>query len=181
MPEDNVAIKIVDVREQYDVIYQMMDRLHASEREMFDKTARWEEIAESYMRHIITSIDEHEGSFLIAYVDGKPAGFICGYTEEQDDSRIEVYTGIELYVSDGYVYPEYRRHGIYKKLNQALEQIYLDKGIKRITRYTLATNIRMQQFLVQAGYKPTRYFFEKWIAPDTDEATPLNLKPPAAI
>lgn len=140
-----------------------MHELHKHEHEMFDKTADWADIEKTYMRHIMTMQDENEGVCLVAYADGVPAGFIFGYTEEQDDSRIEVYTGKELYISDGYIAQEYRRQGIYRKLNEHIEELFTSQGVKRITRYTQFNNVRMRQFLEEEGYIVTRLLYEKWM------------------
>jgi len=163
MEDISLEIKPIIVSQHFEVISKLMEGLHEHERELFDKTARWKDIEASYMRHVTAMQEECEGTFLIAYLQDKPVGFIFGYVEEQDDSRIEEYTGKELYVSDGYVMPEYRRKGIYQKLNEKLEQLYIDKGVKRITRFTLVDNSRMKQFLETKGYKVTRLLYEKWL------------------
>ncbi len=143
-----------------------MDGLHASEKELFDKASEWKFIETSYMRHVIETQEEENGTCLIASDDGKPIGFIFGYAYEEEDSRTEDYKGFELYVSDGYVAPSHRRMGIYKQLNDALENKYTTDGVRRIVRFTLSSNLRMQKFLKQAGYQPVRLQYEKWLKPD---------------
>ena len=158
-----VQIHEVNIKEQYDVIAEFMRQLHESEHMFFDKTASWTDISTSYMRHVITTQDEAEGTCLMAYDNEKPIGFIFGYVEEQDESRIEIYKGKELYVSDGYVVPSHRKRGIYQQMNKLLEQKYLEQGVKRITRFTLENNEPMKRFLTASGYRPTRILFEKWL------------------
>lgn len=174
----NIEIRHVIIREHYAVINEMMRALHVSEKELFDKTADWSDIGESYMRHVIECQEDYDGSFLMAYVDGAPAGFTFGYADEEGDERIEDYKGQDLYVSDGYIKPEYRRLGIYKQLNAALERLYIDKGIRRILRYTLSSNTRMQRFLESQGFQPVRIFYEKWLSEDGKESLPVKLTPP---
>jgi len=161
--ETHVEIKPVHIAEHYHEISAMMHELHLHEHSLFDKTAAWSDIEDSYMRHVIKMQDECDGTFLIAYLNGVPTGFIFGYVEDQDDSRIEVYEGKELYVSDGYVAKEARGHGIYRKLNRDLEQIYIDKGVRRICRYTLVNNTRARMFLESEEYAVTRLLYEKWL------------------
>ena len=158
-----INIKPIIIQHHYAAVSNLMKLLHDSEHEMFDKTAPWTEIETSYMRHCIEMQEECDGTFLMAWHGDKPVGFIFGYAEEQDDSRIETYTGLELYVSDGFVLPDYRRQGIYKQLNELLEKIYMAKGVKRITRYAQSANNRMHGFLQGAGYISTRVLFEKWL------------------
>lgn len=153
----------------------MMQELHLSELDFFHKTAAWKDIEANYMQHVISTQEENDGTCLLAYADGVPAGFIFAYTEEADESRIEDYTGDTLYVSDGYVAPDFRRMGIYRQLNDVLEKIYLEKGIRRMVRYTLSNNYRMQQFLASQHYEPVRIVYEKWLTPDGKQ--PVKLFP----
>ncbi len=158
-----LEIKPVEISENYGVISKMMHGLHVNEFNLFDKTATWQDIEANYMNHIIKMQTECEGMCLVAYKGGEPVGFIFGYLDEQDDSRIEIYTGKELYVSDGFVDPKFRRQGIYHKLNQELEQHYIKMGVKRIVRFTLVRNTGMRQFLDSSGYYATRLVYEKWL------------------
>lgn len=160
---EKLEIKPIRISDNYDIMSDMMLKLHEHEYVLFDKTASWSDIEKTYMRHVITMQEDAEGLCLVAYVDGAPAGFIFGYVEEPDDSRIEIHTGKELYVSDGYVYEQFRRKGIYKKLNEALERHYTDVGIKRIIRFTRVNNVRMREFMEKEGYAVTRLLFEKWL------------------
>ena len=161
--EGKVVIKPVTISECFKDISAMMHELHLHEHSLFDKTASWSDIEDSYMRHIIKMQEECDGTCLVAYLDGLPTGFIFGYVESQDDSRIEVYLGKELYVSDGYVAKEARGKGIYKQMNKELEDIYVKKGVRRICRYTLVNNTRARMFLDGEGYTVTRLLYEKWL------------------
>jgi len=160
---EHIDIKAVDISEHYQEISAMMHELHKHEHSLFDKTAAWSDIETSYMRHIIKVQQENEGTCLVAYIEGVPTGFIFGYVEDQDDSRIEVYMGKELYVSDGYVAKEARGQGIYRKLNRELERIYVEKGIRRICRFTLVNNTKARMFLEKEEYVVTRLLYEKWL------------------
>lgn len=151
------------ITDHYGVISGLMHELHIHEHSLFDKTAPWADIETSYMRHVMAMQEQCDGLCLVGYVDGKLAGFIFGYIEEQDDSRIEIHEGKELYVSDGYVKEEYRQLGVYRMLNAALEQHFISKGIKRIIRFTLVNNTNMRRFLDSEDYGVTRLLYEKWL------------------
>jgi GNAT superfamily N-acetyltransferase len=159
----STEIRPVVVADHYEVISNMMHELHKNEHALFDKTASWPDIEADYMRHVVRMQEEQDGLFLLAFREGEPAGFIFGYLEDQDESRIEVYTGRELYVSDGYVQPQFRRQGIYHLLNRHLESHFAAMGVKRILRYTLVRNTGMRQFLDNEGYGVTRLLYEKWL------------------
>ena len=169
-----VSIKEIIISEYYDTISKMMEGLHASEKELFDKSAEWKYIESAYMRHVIETQKEENGTCLLAFDEENPIGFIFGYIEEEDDSRTENYKGPELYVSDGYIMPTHRRKGIYRQLNEMLEKKYFEKGVRRIVRFTLSSNIRMQKFLAEEGYVAVRFQYEKWINENGDA---LDLMP----
>ncbi len=160
---DDIDVRLIKVDEHYDTICEMMHGLHTNEKRLHSKTALWDSIKIAYMRHIINLQEDCEGICLLAYVKGRPAGFIFGYSEEPDDSRIEEYVGRELYVTDGYVLPECRRLGIYKLLNARLEEEYTKRGVGRISRHTLVANEGMRALLEQQGYVATRMLYEKWL------------------
>ncbi|MCW3463424.1 GNAT family N-acetyltransferase [Chitinophaga nivalis] len=168
-----ITITPIRIREHYTVMLTLLEALHVSEQEFFPNTANWKDIATDYMAHVMEMQETCDGACLMAYDGDIPAGFIFAYTEEPDESRIEAYTGNTLYVSDGYVVPAYRRQGIYQQLNEALENSYIKKGIRRIVRYTLANNHRMQAFLASKAYTPVRLVYEKWLSPDGTESLPL--------
>ncbi|GAA4460554.1 hypothetical protein GCM10023093_03430 [Nemorincola caseinilytica] len=159
----NIEIIPVDVKEHYVAISAMMRGLHDNERILNHRTALWDDIETSYMRHIVQMQAECEGLCLVAYNDDVPVGFIFGYVEEEDDSRFEEYTGRVLYVSDGFVDAAHRRRGIYSKLNKQLEIYFMAAGVKRIYRFALVGNDNMRHFLTGDGYTPTRILYEKWL------------------
>ena len=160
---NDITINIIQIKDNYSIVAEMMRGLHENERTLHNKTALWDDIKDSYMRHAINMQEDCGGLCLVAYAGDRAVGFIFGYAEEPDDSRIEEYTGKELYVSDGYVYPEYRKQGIYKLLNSKLEKHFINMGVKRITRFTLAGNNTMRILLEKEGYSITRVLYEKWL------------------
>jgi len=171
-------LKRINIRDHYEVISAMMRGLHESEQELFNKTDDWDSIESGYMKHVIEMQETANGTCLLALAEEQPAGFIFGYEDEEGESRIEAYEGKDLYVSDGFVYPQFRRLGIYQQINEALEQIYIDQGVRRILRFTLSSNTRMQRFLEAQHYQPVRLLYEKWLTPDGKDIDPLILTPP---
>jgi len=160
---ENVSIRAVKIVENKEVIGAFLEALHENERVLFDKTAKWRDIELNYIRHLIAMQQEQAGYCLLAQVGDLPVGFIFGYLEDEDDSRFEISVGEILYVSDGFVQPEYRNLGIYRKLNDQLESHFKTKGVKRMMRFTLQNNGPMKHFLDRQGYKVTRLLYEKWL------------------
>lgn len=156
-------IKEIQIRKYRKNIDELMKGLQDSEQSLWNKTAPWKEISRQYLAHMMAMQETSEGTCLTAWVEGEMVGFIFGYLEEPDETRIEINTGKELYISDGYVIPAYRRKGIYKTLNMEIERKYTEKGIRRISRFTLASNENMKSFLARSGFSVTRLLFEKWL------------------
>jgi len=163
----------IRIASHYAEMAELMRGLHISEKEFFPGTADWDDIAAHYMQHVIDMQDECEGTCILAKSGDTAVGFIFGYIESPDDSRIEDYTGDTLYVSDGYVMPAYRRHGIYRAMNEQLEAHYVEKGVRRMVRYTLTNNNRMQTFLESKDYTAVRLVYEKWLSPDGKHIVPV--------
>lgn len=157
------TIKKIKIAENIAIVDELVGELHVSEKSMNDKTADWSLIRENYLRFMSECEEENDGTFLIAEIDGKAIGFIFGYIDEKDDSNFELGDADDLYISEGYVKQEFRKHGIYSALNKAFEETYKDYNIRKIYRYTLCNNNTMQKWLGNQGYQPVRLVYEKWL------------------
>ncbi|ROI02540.1 MULTISPECIES: GNAT family N-acetyltransferase [unclassified Chryseobacterium] len=159
----NYTIKKIKIAEHLPIVDELVGELHISEKEMNDKTADWNLIRDNYLRFMAECEEENDGTFLIAETDGKAIGFIFGYIDEKDDSNFELGEEDDLYVSEGYVKKEYRKHGIYSALNKAFEETYANYKVRKIYRFTLCNNDTMQRWLASQGYRPVRLVYEKWL------------------
>jgi hypothetical protein len=173
-----IIVKEIIIKEHYAAISHLMLGLHNSEKELFSKGDDWKNIEKNYMQYVIDLQEEHNGTCLVAYDDTTIIAFIFGYSYllDDEDDRTEIYTGEELYVSDGFVEATHRRLGIYKQLNSLLENKYIAKGVRKIVRFTLSSNDKMQAFLAKNKYSVVRLQYEKWLTPDGKSAEDLGLK-----
>ncbi|KMQ67797.1 hypothetical protein ACM39_10640 [Chryseobacterium sp. FH2] len=159
----NYTIRKIKISENLAIVDELMGELHISEKEMNEKTADWNLIRENYLRFIADCEEENNGTFLIAEIDSKAIGFIFGYIDEKDDSNFELGDADDLYISEGYVKKEFRKHGIYSALNKVFEETYKAYDIRKIYRYTLCNNHTMQSWLNKQEYQPVRLVYEKWL------------------
>ncbi|GEN77127.1 GNAT family N-acetyltransferase [Chryseobacterium hagamense] len=157
------TIRKISIKENLLVADELAGELHLSEKKMNKHTADWPVIRENYLRFMIECEEENKGTFLIAETEGRAIGFIFGYIDEKDDSNFELGDADDLYISEGYVKPEYRKKGIYAALNETFEAAYKDDNIRRIYRFTLCNNHPMQSWLAKQGYAPVRLMYEKWL------------------
>ncbi|MDR6516423.1 GNAT family N-acetyltransferase [Chryseobacterium camelliae] len=157
------TIRKLPVKENLSVADELVGELHLSQKEMNPNTADWPLIRKNYLRFMAECEQENNGTFMIAETEGQAIGFIFGYMEEKDDSNFELGDQDDLYVSDGYVKPEYRKQGIYSALNAAFEEAYKEYSIRRIYRFTSCSNHTMQSWLSKQGYSPVRLLYEKWL------------------
>jgi ribosomal protein S18 acetylase RimI-like enzyme len=173
-----ISFKEIIIKEHYAAISHLMLGLHNSEKELFSKGDDWKNIEKNYMQYVIDLQEEHNGTCIVA-LDGEiMIGFIFGYSyfQDEEEDRTEIYTGEELYVSDGFIEATHRRLGIYKQLNTLLENKYIAKGVRKIVRFTLSSNDKMQAFLEKNKYTVVRLQYEKWLTPDGENAQDLGLK-----
>ncbi len=158
-----INIRPLDIVTERQTAAVLLAALHESEQTLNRRTADWKGIENQYLDYIAECIREYQGRFLLAETGGAAIGFIFGYIEKQDNSNFETGTGDDLYVSEGFVDPAYRKLGIYARLNQAFEAHYLSFDLRRIFRYTLVNNEPMHHWLPQQGYQPVRIVYEKWL------------------
>ncbi len=161
--KEEVHIRILDFEKDIKILDQFMQELHESEKELNPRTANWKRIRKHYLNYVKECLNENDGVILLAEQYKKSVGFLFGYVDEPDDSDFEGGSGNDLYVSEGYVVPEYRNKGIYTLLNSAFEAHYKDYDIRRIYRYTLVVNEPMNHWLKRQGYSPIRMVYEKWL------------------
>ncbi len=158
-----INIRSLDIIAERSTAATLLAALHESEQALNRHTAAWTAIGQQYLDYIAECINEYDGLFLLAEAEGKPIGFIFGYIETQDESNFEEGDGDDLYVSEGFVEPAYRKQGVYSLLNQAFEQHYSSFKLRRIFRYTLVNNEPMHYWLQKQGYQPIRVVYEKWL------------------
>ena len=146
---------------------QRSNRWHIAQSSAEQRIAKLKTLRAALLtrRHeiVVAMQKDCDGLCLMAMHGETPVGFIFGYLEEQDDSRIETYTGKQLYVSDGFVMPDYRHRGIYRQMNALMEQHYTDMGVKRFLRFTHIRNTGMRSLLEADGYFVSRLLYEKWL------------------
>ena len=96
---------------------------------------------------------------MIAYYNGKPAGFVCG-----EISKSVCYMSDHGSIGELFVSGEYRRKGIGRLLIRSIEDIFKETGIKIVTLGTNVKNITAQKFYEECRYlKKDRIEYRKYL------------------
>jgi ribosomal protein S18 acetylase RimI-like enzyme len=161
--DNEIKIKQIDIVQNRSIVEELVGALHVSELELNPKTARWSDIKDEYLQHMMECENEANGKFFLATTNELLIGFIFGYVEEKGNSNFEIGDGDDLYISEGYVLESFRNQGVYRKLNEAFIESYTNIKLRRIIRYTLSNNKKMQQWLEHKGYNAVRVVYEKWL------------------
>ena len=111
-----------------------------------DGKAAWE-------RHVAVAVAKGEGLLLAARVADKPVGLIFG----QIQSLAPIFEAGKLgYISDLYVQPEYRRHGLGRLLFLALRDWLTDQGATALDLQAYTANAEAMAFWRKMGFVVTR-------------------------
>lgn len=94
----------------------------------------------------------HPGSerVLLAFVDGEPAGFLCGLLK-----RSACYSRPSAEVTELYVCPAYRRQGVARQLLEAFFELCRQEGAEAVTVLTGEDNAPAQALYQRMGFAPS--------------------------
>jgi GNAT superfamily N-acetyltransferase len=115
--------------------------------------------ADGYLPRLIDKVRDQQGAFLIAEVDRAPAGYIAALPKDPqawDQTRSRT-----VMIMDLYVVPGHRRHGIGRRLFDAIERRFAAAGIGWATLGTMAGNTEARAFYASLGYRETYLFVGK--------------------
>ena len=97
--------------------------------------------------------DDSLGFYLVAEIDGRPAGQLM-VTYEWSDWR----NGLWWWIQSVYVRPEFRRRGVYSALHRHVEgAARAEGGVCGLRLYVEQENTRAQQVYQSLDMYPTRY------------------------
>lgn len=85
----------------------------------------------------------------VAEADGRVVGFVLWFL------NFSTWTGTHgVYGEDMYVEPEYRRHGVGRKLFEAMARVCVARGYQRLEFWTLDWNAGTIAFTASLGARP---------------------------
>ncbi len=136
--------------------------LQETERVLTDTRRPGQEIAGQYLSGILITLAEKNGAIFVARVGGKTVGFIICWIESVENIAETDDSNRYGYISDAYVALEYRKLGIFTKLNERAEQYLAGfPQVKRIRICVLNDNSIALGAYEKTGYKKYEVILEK--------------------
>jgi ribosomal protein S18 acetylase RimI-like enzyme len=147
----------------FEVIRGFIESIQEYERAQVPELKSGAEIGTDYTKMLIDAIaDRHrQGLILIAKKDNNAVGFVCAWTDEDDDPLLRDDARRHAYVSDIFVDDACRRQGVAQLLLQAIETEMRQRGCERIRICTKATNLSALKCHEANGYRPYEIILSK--------------------
>lgn len=134
--------------------YEMM--LHPGRRQWTDVDAA------QYWEDIKPTLDGKQGVCLVAVVAGKTIGFSIGWVEEDVyKDKVHPHEVRYAFLSEGFVFPEFRRSKVFSALVAGMEDYFYKQGIRRIRRGSFANNSNLLAAANKQGYQLYEILLEK--------------------
>ncbi len=108
--------------------------------------------------------DLHKALYFVAEVDGRPAGMLM-LTHEWSDWR----NGDIWWIQSVYVFPEFRRGGVFRALYQHVSRLARESGVAGIRLYVEQENHAAIRTYTSLGMERARYaVMEQMFSPPSD-------------
>lgn len=103
--------------------------------------------------------DPSKGKYWLAEVDGQVVGCLLTVPEWSDWRN-----GTVLWIHSVYVHPDFRKHGVYKKLYSHLKQMVEESpDLRGLRLYVDKTNERAQKVYEALGMSGEHYHLYEWL------------------
>jgi len=134
--------------------------LQDHERRLHATRMPGEQIADAYLDWMLEQV-QVEGLCLVAEGDGEFCGFVAGWVENSDAIAETPDSQRFGYISDIWVMPPFRGHGIATRLLQEIELRLRRTGVTRVRINVLAANASARAAYERAGFAVYEIQYEK--------------------
>ena len=140
--------------------------LQKQEHEMSDtRMASTVDLAERYLAKLHSKVENQEGAIFVAEVNGEVTGFLVCLINRGDALNNMNETADFTtygYISDAYVFPEFRKQGLFSALEAAaIQHLKQFPEIKRLMLYVLAANTGAIAAYEKKGFEPVELILQK--------------------
>lgn len=145
------------------VIQQLLLELQHHEMMLHPSRRPWQTPdAAAYWTEIKPTLDGKQGVCLVAEVGTRVVGFSMGWVEEDVyKSKVHPHEVRYAFLSEGYVFPEFRRSKVFSSLVAGMEEHFYAQGIRRIRRGSFANNSNLLAAANKQGYQLYEITLEK--------------------
>lgn len=156
----NFIITEVNIRDYAQTIITLIGKLQEHECSVRPQRAVWQDISDKYYTTLLDDMDNHESICLLAKINNKAVGFICGWIAADEIGETNPHYA---YLAEAFVEPEHRRLGIYKAMLQKFELFAKSHEVNRVITCAIANNHAILESHQKNGYSPYYTAFEKFI------------------
>lgn len=149
--------------EDRSVLVALMAALQDAEGELCSNRALGSEIGDAHLAYLEETVREQNGEIYVAESEDGILGFVTCFVEQFDEGDLHVVESERQYgyVSDLYVSPGMRKHGVGAELMQAAERHFLRLNLNVVRVGLLCSNEAAAKFYQKAGYQPYEVLYEK--------------------
>jgi ribosomal protein S18 acetylase RimI-like enzyme len=151
-------------RDDRELLIDLLTLLQDNERAIHANLRPGAEVAETALANIERRKATHNGSALIAERGGEAVGFIACYGDHDDDNLIYADRRDHGYISNMFVTPAHRGHGVGGALLDAAEAYLANRGFTRVRLWVLEGNSPSRAIYEKRGYRGYEMIYEKELA-----------------
>ncbi|MBD2105187.1 GNAT family N-acetyltransferase [Leptolyngbya sp. FACHB-261] len=145
------------------ILITLMKLLQDAERELCLNRTLGSEIGDAHLAYLEELAGKQNGQIYVAESKEDILGFVVCFVEKLDEGDLHVVESEREYgyISDLYVVPVMRKHGVGAELMQAAERHFLDLDLEVVRVGLLCSNEPAAKFYQKAGYRPYEIFYKK--------------------
>jgi ribosomal protein S18 acetylase RimI-like enzyme len=151
------AYEPVDADRVLDLIIEFQEYLAQIDARQYYTPFSNREDAVKYLEQSVKDVEEREGAFYIAEIEGDIVGFTQGIIDRHKDDPLYVLghkSGDLGWIGELFVKPVHRGQGIANKLVEAMTEYFKSRGCINIRLKVASDNKLAQQVYEKMGFKP---------------------------
>jgi len=146
------------------VLTQFVEAIQEHERIAIRELKPGTEIGTVYAKMLLHKVSSQNGCILLAKADGRSIGFVCGWTEVDEDVLLREDMRAHAYISDIFVVEDWRGKGVAPVLLAEVEAVMRRRGCARVRVCAKAANTLAVSCYTRTGYTPYEIVFSKPLA-----------------
>ena len=147
--------------EDRSTILSFVTQLSDFEFPLYDGLRPGAESAKEYFEKTQRAGEGNQGQAFIAECDGEPVGFVWLRQDEDKDVLLRPDARLRCYITDIYVVPAFRGHGVGRLLLDEAERYCRSLGLERLQLHVIASNRQARKAYEAQGFEAIAVAYEK--------------------